>query len=171
MTNTELINFIRKEMETLKRNILLEQEELKKKLEKQIREEYEKKLDLATQKKLNKLKNQFGIINEQGIILNYTPHTVNIIDLEGKVIQDFPSVGEIRCKQTNEQIGQINNIPISSTCFGEVIGLPKEQKGTYYIVSRLVKQACPSRQDLLVPNELVRNDKGQIIGCKSLANN
>lgn len=103
-------------------------------------------------------------------ILNYTPHTVNII-LESGEIYNFLSVGNARCVQTTVQVGEINNIPITSTEFGEVEGLPQEQKGIYYIVSRLILQALPQRRDLLVPNEVVRDEKGKIIGCKSLANN
>ena len=39
---------------------------------------------------------------------------------------------------------------------------------TYYIVSQLVKNALFSRKDLLVPAEVVRDEQGVILGCKSL---
>ena len=39
---------------------------------------------------------------------------------------------------------------------------------TFYIVSQLVKSALPNRSDLLVPAEMVRDEKGAILGCKSL---
>ena len=39
---------------------------------------------------------------------------------------------------------------------------------TYYIVSQLIKSALPKRVDLLVPAEVVRDDNGNIIGCRSL---
>jgi hypothetical protein len=39
---------------------------------------------------------------------------------------------------------------------------------TYYIVSQLVKSALPNRCDLLVPAEVQRDEKGNIIGCRSL---
>lgn len=38
----------------------------------------------------------------------------------------------------------------------------------YYIVSQLVKSALPDREDLLVPAEVVRDEQGHIIGCRSL---
>ena len=63
------------------------------------------------------------------------------------------------------------SIPISSSSYGEVVDLPAPQVGVYYIVSRLVMSACPNRQDLLVPNDLVRDEAGRVIGCRSLANN
>lgn len=104
-------------------------------------------------------------------IINLTPHTVNIVDAEGKEIIKFPSEGEARCTQAIIKVGEINGVPLTETSFGEVIGLPKEQEGVNYIVSRLVMQACKVRNDLLVPNELVRDQEGKIIGCKSLAKN
>lgn len=39
---------------------------------------------------------------------------------------------------------------------------------TYYIVSQIVKSALPTRKDLLVPAEVVRDENGNIVGCKSL---
>lgn len=104
-------------------------------------------------------------------ILNYTPHTVNIVNAEGEKIMDFPSVGEARCAQETKVIGTLGLVPITSTEFGEVSGLPEEKEGTYYIVSRLVRQALANRKDLLVPNDMMRNSEGQIVGCKSLASN
>jgi hypothetical protein len=60
------------------------------------------------------------------------------------------------------------SIPIVKTSFGEVEGLPEPQKGTYYVVSRLVLTAS-RRGDLLAPGQLVRNKEGQPIGCKGLS--
>lgn len=117
------------------------------------------------------LEKQQITLEKQGVILNYTPHTVNIIDAEGNKIKDFPSQGEARCQQTTKAVGIIGNVPITSTTFGEVTGLPEEQEGTCYIVSRLIRQALPGRSDLLVPNDMIRDEVGRIIGCKSLANN
>ena len=37
----------------------------------------------------------------------------------------------------------------------------------YYIVSQLVKTANSDRKDLLVPAEVVRDNNGSIIGCRS----
>ena len=66
--------------------------------------------------------------------------------------------------------GDINGIPLTTTSFGDVIDLPAPQDGVFFIVSRLVLSACPDRNDLLVPNDLVRDDNGNIIGAKSFAN-
>lgn len=108
-------------------------------------------------------------------ILNYTPHTVNLITEEGAIV-DFASVGVARCSQKTTPVTTLETegykIPITTTTFGEVEGLPTESKeGVFYIVSRLVMSACTHRKDLLVPNDMVRDEEGKIIGCKSLANN
>ena len=121
---------------------------------------------------------QFGIdchnafYQKDKIILNYTPHDVNVVNSEEKVIITYESVGEARCEQETTVIGYINNIPITETSFGEVYGLPEPKENTFYIVSRLVRQALPDREDLLVPNDVVRDATNKtIIGCKSLASN
>jgi hypothetical protein len=44
---------------------------------------------------------------------------------------------------------------------------PSTRIETYYLVSQLVKSALPSRKDLLVPAEIVRDKDGNIIGCRS----
>ena len=53
--------------------------------------------------------------------------------------------------------------------FNEVEGLPEPQENTIYIVSALVAGAAKDRDDLVIPNDIVRDDKGNIIGCKNLA--
>lgn len=107
-------------------------------------------------------------------LINLTPHAVTIVN-GGESITIDPSGIVARCKQTDEQTGYIEteygDIPISETKFGEVIDLPNPKQDTCYIVSRLIMQACYERNDLLVPNEIIRDDKGNIIGCASLANN
>lgn len=105
------------------------------------------------------------------IIVNLTPHKVTIVKEDGTLIQEFESEGVVRLMQNTMEVSTINNIPITKTFFGEPEGLPKEKPNVYYIVSRMVLEACKNREDLLVPNEIIRDDKGNIIGCKSLANN
>lgn len=114
--------------------------------------------------------------NTNAVIVNLTPHAVNIVDNSDSVAITIPASGNVaRCSQTIDIIGSITtnsvSIPISSSSYGEVVDLPDPKPGYYYIVSRLVMSACPARQDLLCPNDLVRNDAGQVIGCRSLANN
>lgn len=101
-------------------------------------------------------------------ILNMTPHKVDVIDENNLIIFSFPSSGTIRLEAKTVCVDGIGRIPLSKTIFGEPVGLPKYQEGTYYIVSQLVKSALPQRTDLLVPAEVIRDKEGNIIGCRSL---
>lgn len=126
-------------------------------------------------------------------IVNKTPHEVHIIDENGQVVRTYKKGDSlIRLKIKTVAAGKIDDIPATKTVFGEPEGLPKEDiipcrcgdstfhevecpccggnasYGTYYIVSQLVKSALPERKDLLVPAEVVRDEKGNIVGCKSL---
>lgn len=73
----------------------------------------------------------------------------------------------------NENRGQcppLFSIKVNSTSFGEVEGLPEPQEGTIFIVSALVAQALRGvRDDLVIPDDTVRDEQGRIIGCKSFA--
>ena len=105
-------------------------------------------------------------------LINCTPHAVNVILSDGKVIS-FPPSGIVpRCSQTNKSLGTIslngNEIPLTTTSFGDLVDLPDKVDGVFLIVSRLVANAA-NRDDLLVPNDLVRDDQNIIIGCKSLS--
>ena len=102
-------------------------------------------------------------------IRNLTPHKVSVFDQDGNTVAVFEPVGLARCAQYTQVIAKVNGINITTSVFGEVEGLPEEQPGVYYIVSRLCLSACPDRHDLLVPNELVRDDDGNIIGCQSFS--
>ena len=103
--------------------------------------------------------------------INLTPHNVNVVR-EGEIILVIEPSGTIaRCKQETKEIGMLANIPITETVFGEVENLPAPKENTYFIVSRLVLSACKDRKDLLVPNELVRDEEGNIIGCSSFSVN
>jgi len=103
-------------------------------------------------------------------IINLTPHDVNIVSEDGKEIKTFAgSQNPARCSVETEKIGEINNITLTKTAFGEVENLPESEENIYFIVSRLVASACDDRNDLLIPNETVRDENGNIIGCRSLA--
>lgn len=104
--------------------------------------------------------------------VNCTPHPINILNENNEVILSLPK-GEVipRCSQNTTLVGKVNDVRITETTFGEVENLPNAQEGTFLIVSRLVLAACAERSDLLVPNELVRDGQGHIIGAKSLSRN
>ena len=97
-------------------------------------------------------------------ILNYTPHTIN----EVTTGISFHSSGNARVSVNYSKYASVNEIPLFTTIYGEVTGLPDESTSPkiFYIVSKLVKDALPRRFDLISPGELVRNADGQPIGCK-----
>ena len=70
---------------------------------------------------------------------------------------------------TKIQIDKVNDIPLFMTSFGEASGLPESDPNIIFIVSLLVRQAVPERQDLYSPGELLRDDSGQPIGCIGLS--
>lgn len=104
-------------------------------------------------------------------IINLTPHAVTVI-VEGQGTREFPKSGTIaRVSETATSTGDVAGIPKFSKSFGEVTGVPEPTPDTFYIVSGLVAAALPNRKDLLVPHGLVRDDKGNIIGCQGFSHN
>ena len=103
-------------------------------------------------------------------VLNKTPHSVNIVNEKNQVIKVYErgeSLIRLAVKTVKDE-PLFDGTPTSRTEFGKPEGLPDFKEDTFYIVSQLVKNALPDRKDLLVPAEVVRDDEGNIIGCKSL---
>lgn len=127
-------------------------------------------------------------------LVNLTPHSINfILPYHIEIGQDeigtpeyiteertyslSPSGTLARCKVDRQETDRIIaqdiegwdiTLPITSTKFGEVEGLPEPEEGTIYIVSNLVAQAVPDRKDVFFPDDLVRDANGNIIGCRAL---
>lgn len=107
-------------------------------------------------------------------IINVTPHDIHILHQGARPKESWdeiiPASGQVaRCEIYRKQMGILKNIPIFHLHYGIVQGLPSPQKGTFYIVSSIVAQAMKqTRNDLLVPVDFVRDDKGNIIGCQAL---
>ena len=105
------------------------------------------------------------------ILKNFTPHNVVIVINESTKIV-IPSDGITRVTETKTPSTSIDvdgvTIETFVSAFGEVENLPPKEEGVMVIVSALVASAAKGRDDLLVPGELVRDDGGNIVGCKSL---
>ena len=101
---------------------------------------------------------------------NLTPHNVVIVINEAKIV--IPSDGIARVTETKAVAPSIDvdgvTVETFVSAFGEVENLPPQEEGVMLIVSALVASATKGRDDLLVPGELVRDDGGNIVGCKSL---
>lgn len=106
-------------------------------------------------------------------IVNLTPHAITFYKGHEPVLTINPSGQVARVSTTLDTIwafecdGEL--IPVTTTMFGDVEGLPEPAKGTIYVVSSLVAQRVGSmRNDIFIPNESVRDERGRIIGCRSL---
>lgn len=101
--------------------------------------------------------------------VNLTPHDVNFVTEDGiplLTVEPCGIIARVSCKTM--VIGKEDGIPITTNVYGDVEGLPDPETDTIYIVSALVAGRVPDRKDVYIPNEAVRDDKGRIIGCKSL---
>lgn len=101
-------------------------------------------------------------------ILNYTPHEIRLMR-ERDILVLLPS-GNARCEFKQELIDRIEDIDVYRNTFGDVYNLPDPQPDTIYIVSSIVAEKLKhDRDDLYVTNGLVRDSRGAILGCTSLA--
>jgi hypothetical protein len=96
-------------------------------------------------------------------LINLTPH--EIIFSDGRTIK---SSGVARCKVLEEVVGKIDDLPIIVSKFGDVEGLPPPTESILYIVSMVTASACRHRKDVFVPARLIRDEKGNIVGCSAL---
>lgn len=101
-------------------------------------------------------------------IKNLTPHTINIVTGNGN-IEITPSGVIPRVSVKTVPVGSANGIPLFRNEYGNVVDLPDPVDGTLYVVSGLLKSACPERSDLVVPAKQIRDEQGRIIGCEGLA--
>lgn len=107
---------------------------------------------------------------EKKIIKNLSPHDLVIMTKSGEIIEEIPSSGNARVEEKRTKTGEINGVPVYKKSYSEIRGLPPQKEDTYYYVSSLVAAHAQSeRNDLLVPGEYVRDDKGRIRGITSFA--
>lgn len=100
-------------------------------------------------------------------LVNCTPHDLKIINGDDVIV--IPTSGTVARVSVDQQDDtKINNIPVVTQVYGDIVGLPAPAPDTYYIVSSLVHQAAKAngRRDTLSPNtsKAIRDDFGQIIG-------
>lgn len=106
-------------------------------------------------------------------IVNLTPHALNFLGAENRVVLTVPSSGVARAAQRRESIGTIDTdgvtLPVTRSTFGAVEGLPAEKDDTIYVVSAITAQAVPEREDVFIVDDSVRDENGRIIGVRGLA--
>lgn len=117
--------------------------------------------------------------------VNMTPHALNVFtgngDNPGEVLTLPPSGNSVRVAQTFEPAGVLEGVSLYQAVYGNVEtidnatksvvgGLPPVVEGTVYVVSGQALEAVKAlgRSDFAAPGELVRDDKGQPVGCNGL---
>jgi len=97
-------------------------------------------------------------------IINLTPHAITEVTT-GTTFPPSGTVARVACDSIHT-FNMNDTIPVFITKFGDIQDLPAPQDDVIYIVSLLVKQDAKDRDDLVSPGTLVRDDKGNPIGCK-----
>jgi len=104
-------------------------------------------------------------------LVNLTPHEIKIVGEDGEEKMKIPPSGKTARVKTEQQVvGEIEGIPVVRTAIGDVEGLPEPRENVVYIVSTLVAQAVPHREDVVAPDTspqgVVRDSEGRIVGVK-----
>lgn len=99
-------------------------------------------------------------------VTNLTPHDLVVVHDDGSKTT-FPKSGTVaRVSSRSVQVDDVNGVPLFDVVFGDVTDLPEFSVDTLLVVSALVRNALPSRKDLVSPGDLVRDDAGNVVGCK-----
>ena len=103
-------------------------------------------------------------------IVNLTPHPLNIVDEEGNVILSRDGCqNPPRLQEERTHTGYLVGVPTFKVRLGKIENLPEPNGDTIFVVSRPVAEASRDRDDLFIPDQLVRDEKGSVIGAKGLA--
>ena len=104
-------------------------------------------------------------------MVNLTPHAVHLHLTTGEVVTFPPSGAVARAKEIVTAVGEKAGVRVVTVAYGEVENVPPPGGGETYLVSALVRAALPERFDLFSPGELVRNEAGVVVGCRTLVMN
>lgn len=107
-------------------------------------------------------------------IINMTPHPLCLLAEDGSVLREIKPSGTIaRAEQTDVPVGDIDGFPLVRSSFGDPIDLPEHEEGVYLFVSLATAKAAQAAgrrtDDLLLSSQQVRDENGQIIGCRGFA--
>jgi len=99
---------------------------------------------------------------------NFTPHSIIVLDNDGNSRTYPPNGAAPRLEARRRPLGYLEDFSVVETTLGEPEGLPKQEAGTWVIVSALVAEhpSTINRYDLIYPGEAVRDSKGHVIACK-----
>jgi len=100
--------------------------------------------------------------------VNMTPHVINVIkpNSEKKI---EPSGDTIRLVEDWNKINRLGGIDVLICYYSSEVELPPILDDTYYIVSAMIANAFPEREDFLIVAKTIRDENGHIAGCKAFA--
>lgn len=106
------------------------------------------------------------------IVVNLTPHAVSVMPQAGTAVTFQPNGSVARIREITGPDAWLatdaGRVPIQQVTYADhVDGLPEASPGVLYLVSR-VTAAAARRADLVFPQGEIRDDNGQIIGCRAL---
>ena len=119
------------------------------------------------------------------MIVNLTPHDVaiyNVSDcilnkgrlyLREKADMEYPEPLRVyppakepaRMYFVQRDPGMADGIMVYCWAPCGITGLPEPKPDTYYIVSKILAQACPEREDLIFPGTTVYDADDNVVGC------
>ena len=107
-------------------------------------------------------------------IINMTPHPLCLLAEDGSVLREIKPSGTIaRAEQTDVPVGDIDGFPLVRSSFGEPIDLPDWKEGIFLFVSLATAKAAQAARrrtdDLLLSSQQVRDENGNIVGCRGFA--
>lgn len=123
------------------------------------------------------------------MIVNLTPHDVDIYNatdcllnvgrlyLHEKADMEYPEPLRVypaakepaRMHFVQRDPGTADGILVYCWASYGITGLPEPKPDTYYIVSKILAQACPERKDLIFPGTLVYDAEDNVVGCIDFA--
>jgi len=114
---------------------------------------------------------QFAAVLYEGCTLvNTTPHAINVLDYRTHEVRfSIPAAPQpLRLEERLEHVGNLAGVPLVRKSLVANISLPEPQEGVFYVVPLAVAQML-QRPDFVVPDDLVRDDQGRVIGCRRFA--
>lgn len=102
-------------------------------------------------------------------LINCTEHDVVVVFGRRQLV--FKPCGVCPRVESKTSIeGMVGSVPIMSVDLFGITDLPDKQEGTLLIVSRMVADAGQQlgRDDLVYPVNLIRDDKGRVVGAEGL---
>ena len=106
-------------------------------------------------------------------LVNLTPHSIHLLINEvWMFVQPSGLLARVNTRSLSVfpiVLDDGTEIPVMETKLDQVVGLPAPAEGVVYVVSRIVLDAVRrSRADVYAPFDFVRDDDGDLVGCRAL---